>query len=202
MIRGEANARFQSRYRTTISVAAALAATIHVAGALTAPPYAPTPFRYTPARESGWEIPPEYRTVEPPKPVTRPIIEEVPGVEDTPPVDLPETVFDPWSPPIIDRSGTPGSPVHFTVDPKPVRRVAPVYPDLARQAEATGTVHVLVTIDATGRVVDAVVVASTAIRSIERAALDAARQWLFTPAMQQQLPVKCTLVIPFVFSLR
>jgi hypothetical protein len=41
MIRGEANARFLARYRDAFTIAALLAATIHLSGALTALPDAP-----------------------------------------------------------------------------------------------------------------------------------------------------------------
>ena len=52
------------------------------------------------------------------------------------------------------------------------------------------------------RVVDAEVLESEVIRSMERAAIAAARQWLLKPAYQRDVPVPCRIVISFNFSLR
>ena len=86
-------------------------------------------------------------------------------------------------------------------DPQAVRQVAPEYPDLARQAEAEGRVWIRVTIDETGRVIKTEVENSEVIPSLEKAAMDAARKWLFKPAKQRDKPVRVRIVIPFRFSL-
>jgi protein TonB len=87
-------------------------------------------------------------------------------------------------------------------DPAILKWVQPVYPDIAREARATGTVTVEVVIGETGRVLSARIKSSDTIPALERAALDAARQWLFTPGLQRHRPVRTRVLIPFVFSLR
>jgi TonB family protein len=72
---------------------------------------------------------------------------------------------------------------------------------MAQSAEADGTVWVVVTIDATGRVTNARVQESDTILALEEAALVAARKFLFEPAKQRDVPVACRIMIPFNFSL-
>ena len=200
MIRGEANARFQSRYRTAITIAGALAATVHLAGALAAPPYAPTPFQLSEPRIKGFETP-EYRPVQPPAKLRRPVLDPVEGPVDTPDVELPKNFGKDLEPP-PPPDPNPGDFIYWDEDPELVRSVQPEYPDIARQAEAVGKVVLLVEIDDTGRVVDARVTRSTAIGALEKAAIRAVRKWLFKPAMQRDRPVKCWVEIPFSFALR
>jgi TonB family protein len=58
-----------------------------------------------------------------------------------------------------------------------------------------------VIIDENGRVVSARVIDSDAIEVLEDAALEAAYKFLFRPARQGDVPVKCRVVIPFSFAL-
>jgi protein TonB len=91
--------------------------------------------------------------------------------------------------------------VAFDEPPRVVRAAEPVYPELARQAEIEGTVEVFVTIDETGRVIDAVVARSD-VDILNQAAIDAAFKFVFTPALQRDVPVKARIMIPFKFALR
>jgi TonB family protein len=63
-------------------------------------------------------------------------------------------------------------------------------------------VVVEVLVDPSGRVVDARVVSSDTVASLKRAALEAARQFLFTPARQQRTAVSAWVTVPFTFKLR
>ncbi len=85
--------------------------------------------------------------------------------------------------------------------PAVLSHVEPAYPEMARRAEATGTVIVEVTIDRKGRVIAAEISSSDTIGVLEDAALDAARRWTFRPARQGHRPVTCRARLEFVFTL-
>ena len=69
-----------------------------------------------------------------------------------------------------------------------VRRVEPVYPDLARRAGIDGTVELEVSIDATGKVTDVEVVRGLPL-GLSQAAADAVHQWTYKPARTAAGPV-------------
>src|SRR5215510_5288788 len=74
-----------------------------------------------------------------------------------------------------------------------ITRVNPVYPPNARKMNATGTVEVEVTISEEGLVVDARAInGHLALRS---AAVEAARKWVFKPAIFGGAPVKIKSVL-------
>ena len=62
-------------------------------------------------------------------------------------------------------------------------RVQPVYPDLARKMNITGTVKVEVTVNPNGTVKDAKVVGGHPV--LAGAALDAVKKWRFEPAAME-----------------
>jgi TonB family protein len=79
-----------------------------------------------------------------------------------------------------------------------ITRVNPVYPPNARKMNATGTVEVEVTISEKGLVVDATAISGHfALRS---AAVEAARKWVFKPAIFSGAPVKIKGVLTFTFG--
>lgn len=67
--------------------------------------------------------------------------------------------------------------------PRWTSKVVPNYPDLAKEDNDQGAVTVAVTIDATGKTSDVNVVTSSGHRSLDDAALDAARASSFGPAI-------------------
>jgi len=78
-----------------------------------------------------------------------------------------------------------------------ITRVNPVYPPSARKMNATGTVEVEVTISEKGLVVEATAISGHfALRS---AAVEAARKWVFKPAILSGAPVKIKGVLTFTF---
>jgi TonB family protein len=79
-----------------------------------------------------------------------------------------------------------------------INKVTPVYPPNARKLNATGTVEVEVTISEAGLVIDARAISGhLALRS---AAVEAARKWVFNPAIFKDTPVKIKGVLTFTFG--
>ena len=81
-----------------------------------------------------------------------------------------------------------------------VRRVQPKYPAAALEFEASGTIVVRVLVGADGSVKDATIIKSFGNPACERAALDAARQWEFSPATKDGTPFEQRVSIPFTFA--
>ena len=96
---------------------------------------------------------------------------------------------------------TPPPPyVSFEKEPVLIKRAEPVYPEMARRAFIEGTVWVSLWVDKEGKVHKAVIMKSDA-ETLNQAALDAARQFLFIPAMQYNGPVAVWVSIQFRFKL-
>lgn len=99
---------------------------------------------------------------------------------------------------------TPPEPEIFTVVeamPEVVHRVAPTYPALAKQAGIQGNVFVQAIVDESGRVISAELVRDIG-GGCGTAALDAVKQWTFTPGRQRGRAVKVRIVVPVSFKLR
>ncbi|HEX5084473.1 MAG TPA: energy transducer TonB [Blastocatellia bacterium] len=78
-----------------------------------------------------------------------------------------------------------------------ITEVKPAYPPMARKMKATGTVEVEITISEAGLVIQAEAISGhLALRS---AAVEAARNWVFKPAMLNGKPVRVKSVLTFVF---
>lgn len=97
-----------------------------------------------------------------------------------------------------------GPPVFYSYDRAPLvtRRVEPSYPAAARLSGAEGTVVVNLNLDEGGRIMRAWVASANASEVLINAALDAAYQFEFSPGSQRGTPVKCTVAVPFLFTLR
>ena len=76
----------------------------------------------------------------------------------------------------------------------------PVYPEAAFKACAFGVVRVLVSIDAQGNVLDVTINRSSRNRDLDRAAMDAARQWKFNPGQVDGQPVGGDIIVPVNFQ--
>jgi protein TonB len=81
--------------------------------------------------------------------------------------------------------------------PTKIRDVRPVYPPIARSANVTGVVILEVRIGPDGRVETARVLRS--IPLLDEAALDAVKQWEFTPTLMngQAVPIIMTATVNF-----
>ena len=84
--------------------------------------------------------------------------------------------------------------------PEIVKRVEPRYPEIAARAGIQGTVYLKLWIDSFGKVRKTVVLKSDA-QILDSSAEDAAKQWIFTPAIMQHAPVSIWVSIPFRFKL-
>ena len=81
-----------------------------------------------------------------------------------------------------------------------IEQVEPRYPPQALFSNLEGPIDVLARIDDRGEVVEAAIVRSEADRLLEQAALTASLRFRFRPAMQGNLPVATSMVIPFRFA--
>ena len=84
--------------------------------------------------------------------------------------------------------------------PKKIKDVRPAYPAVAQSARVQGVVIIEATIGPNGSVTDAKVLRS--IPLLDAAALDAVRQWQFTPTTLngQAVPVIMTVTVNFTLQ--
>lgn len=94
-------------------------------------------------------------------------------------------------------------PVRATGEIKPprlVRRVEPVYPEIARQVRKEGTVILEATTDIYGRVVSVRVLRSETF--LDEAAIEAVRQWVYGPMIINGRPRPVTFTVTVIFKLQ
>jgi periplasmic protein TonB len=94
----------------------------------------------------------------------------------------------------------PLRPGGLVTQPRRIHYVAPIYPELARAARVEGRVVIDCVIDSTGRVVEANVASGHPL--LDGAALDAVRQWTYTPTLLNGVPVSVLLTVTVAFGLR
>jgi protein TonB len=100
----------------------------------------------------------------------------------------------------IDDEGPPPDFVPYEKEPQIVRKVEPKYPEIALRAGLEGNVFIKIWVDKEGKPRKAVVIKSDA-QIFEQVAIDAAMQYIFTPAVMQKGPVSVWVSIPFKFRL-
>jgi protein TonB len=81
-----------------------------------------------------------------------------------------------------------------------VKNVNPVYPPIAQSARVQGIVIIEATIGPNGKVEDAKVLRS--IPLLDAAALDAVKQWEYTPTMLNNQPVPVIMTVTVNFTLQ
>ena len=84
-------------------------------------------------------------------------------------------------------------------EPRKVRSVAPVYPDLAVKARVEGLVILEAQVDARGRVVEVNVLRGNPL--LTDAAVEAVRQWVYTPTLINGVPVPVVMTVTVTFRL-
>jgi protein TonB len=97
----------------------------------------------------------------------------------------------------------PVIPVRITSDLRPpakLKDVMPVYPDIAMRARISGMVILEATIDAQGKVTGVRVLRSVPL--LDQAAIDAVRQWEFSPTRLNGVAVPVVMTVTVNFTLR
>jgi protein TonB len=108
---------------------------------------------------------------------------------------------------VFDRAPVPSAPVTAPVRPgsriRPPEKIVdikPVYPELALRARVQGAVIIEAVIGTNGAVEDARVLRS--IPLLDPAALDAVRQWRYTPTLLNGVPVAVIMTVTVQFTLK
>jgi protein TonB len=97
----------------------------------------------------------------------------------------------------------PAAPVRVGGNIKPPTKthdVRPVYPPIAQSARVQGVVIIEATIGADGRVKDTKVLRS--IPLLDQSAVDAVKQWRFTPTLLNGVPVPVIMTVTVNFTLQ
>ncbi len=97
----------------------------------------------------------------------------------------------------------PAAPVRIGGDiaePTKLRDVRPVYPPIAQSARVSGIVIIEATIGRDGNVTETKVLRS--IPLLDQAAVDAVRQWQFTPTLLNGVPVPVIMTVTVNFTLQ
>jgi protein TonB len=118
---------------------------------------------------------------------------------------LPDGIFEGHSGPLPPPPPPPPpvKPVQVGGDVKPpvkIKDVRPSYPPLAQAAHVQGIVIIQTVISPTGKVIDATVLRS--VPMLDAAALDAVRQWEYTPTRLNGLPVSVVMTVTVTFKLQ
>ena len=109
----------------------------------------------------------------------------------------PAPAFTPPPPPPVTRPLPIGGQIR---EPAKIHHVAPVYPPIAQSAKVSGIVIIEATIGRDGSVIETKVLRSVPL--LDRAALDAVRQWRFTPTLLNGVPVPIVMTVTVNFELR
>lgn len=105
--------------------------------------------------------------------------------------------------PAMPRSAPrPATPAAGYVEPRPIPTQSPPprYPPRALRRGEQGVVNVRAAIGPDGVPTSVSLVSGSGSRDLDRAALDAVRQWRFLPAMENGRPTVGTVVVPIEFS--
>ena len=200
--------RLREQYGICIRYSFIAALFIHLCIFYFSPPFEFRPYSIT--YEEPWEVvplPADITVDPPPPPVTHPPV----NIE---PVDDGSVTSNPIIPknvsyrneiftPIIGAEAAELDPYYYFDEPPVLMKyVNPVYPELAKQAGIEGSILLSVLVGIDGTVLDVSVLRSDATTAMEKAAIEAARLFLFRAATQNTVAVKARISIPIVFRLR
>jgi protein TonB len=175
---------------------------IWVTTALPTPPPPPAPARLVTAKppvnpNAAPLVTPDRITAENPNLpefVEKPIVGIIGGADNIESVLAPPPAPPPPAPP------QPPLRIGGTIrSPQKVRGADPVYPPIAQSARIQGIVIIEATIGADGRVVNARILRS--VPMLDQAAIDAVRQWEYTPTMLNGVPVPVIMTVTVQFTL-
>jgi periplasmic protein TonB len=97
----------------------------------------------------------------------------------------------------------PSGPIRVAdlpVTPRKISDARPIYPEFARSARKEGTVILEAVLDTTGRVTQLRVIKSEPL--LDLAAVDAVKQWRYTPSLYGGRPVSVLMTITVRFTLQ
>ena len=115
------------------------------------------------------------------------------GLDIGPPAPVAPRVVPPPPPPAPMRVGSTLRP------PQKIHHVAPAYPAMAQAAKVSGTVILEALIAEDGTVREVKVLRSVAL--LDTSAIDAVRQWRFTPTLLNGVPVQVIMSVTVTFTL-
>lgn len=162
------------------------------------------------------ELPEPVAVVDPPE-VAPPTLPPPP-----PAADRPEQREQPDQPEQPDRPGSEPEPVRRTIresreraaprseeqavrvggsirEPKKLRNVSPVYPEEAKQARVQGVVILEATISPRGDVTSVKVLRG--VQLLDQSAIDAVKQWVYTPTLLNGVPVPVIMTVTVNYKL-
>ncbi len=84
-------------------------------------------------------------------------------------------------------------------EPKKLKNVPPVYPQIATQARVQGVVILECTISPQGKVTETKVLRGIPV--LDQAAIDAVKQWVYTPTLLNGVPVPVIMTVTVNFKL-
>lgn len=114
--------------------------------------------------------------------------------------EIAEHLGPPVQPPSLPEPAAPVRVGGQIRPPNKIKEVKPVYPAIAQAARVEGMVIIEATIGPTGSVLEAKLLRS--IPLLDAAALEAVRQWEFTPTLLNGTPVTVVMTITVNFTLR
>lgn len=136
---------------------------------------------------------------EPPRTAYAPsALDTTPGIDGG--VALPGPVISVPPPPPPPKPAGPVKVADLPVPPHKTVDVRPIYPEHARAARIEGVVVMEAVLDPSGQVTQLRVVRS--VPMLDQAAMDAVRQWRYTPTMYYGKPVSVLLTITISFKLQ
>ena len=132
---------------------------------------------------------------------TTPIVSAPPAAPEPtePPVDARPAQVPAQAPRSDPPVAAPAPPQASPADFKRTRFVPPTYPPQALARRQEGEVRVRITVDTTGRVVDASVESGTPPGVFDQAALNAVRKWRFEPIVKGGRPIEASVVTTIRF---
>ena len=206
----------------TAMLAAVMVVRIFATTELPDPPISTT-FMMAAAAETP-EVPPPQRATQPATPAVNQnaiplvapesIAPEIPGdIPDTAPLSsvvgvgapgdpVGDAGVGPPPPPRVVPPPPPATPIRpggNVRPPQKVHNVAPAYPPIAQAARVSGTVILDALITEDGSVRDVKVLRSVAL--LDAAAIEAVRQWRFTPTLLNGIPVQVIMTVTVTFNL-
>lgn len=101
---------------------------------------------------------------------------------------------------VLENETPPPSFVPIEKQPVIITQITPVYPEIPKRAGMEGTVFVKMWVTKEGKVKAAEVIKSSS-DLFNQAAIEAALQWTFTPAIMNNGPVAVWVTVPFTFRL-